>query len=132
MAHYNGYENSPPIYIYPYLEASVGKLKPVFPFVQVRMSGGSSSGRGKGKQKVDPSPWEVDPNAWDRPLAPKVFSEFVDRFVVETKRDFSRDNPLQNYARRREPWPKCMHGEDCFVQMCTEGAEGGRRFFRYP
>ena len=94
------------------------------------MSGGSSRGRGKGVKKG--SPWEDDPNAWEGGLGSLDFSEAVERFPKECKRDFTRDYPLKNYDKRREEWLKCMHGEDCLVQMMTEGPDGGRRFFKCP
>lgn len=96
------------------------------------MSGGSGSGRGKGKGKGEPSPWEVDPNAWEGGLGPKEFGEAEERFPVESKYAFSNENPVQNYKKRKDPWPQCMHGEDCLLQMYTEGFEGGRRFWRCP
>ena len=53
-------------------------------------------------------------------------------FPVESKSDFTKETPLRGYDNRREDWPKCMHGEDCLVQMCAEGTDGGRRFFKCP
>jgi hypothetical protein len=32
----------------------------------------------------------------------------------------------------KEDWTKYMHGEDCLVQMCAEGTDGGHRFFKCP
>jgi hypothetical protein len=40
---------------------------------------------------------------------------------VESKSQFTNENPLRGYDNRKEDWPKCMHGEDCLLQMCTEG-----------
>jgi hypothetical protein len=94
------------------------------------MSGGS--GRGKGVKKGNANPWEGDPNAWEGGLGPEDFSESVERFPEQCKREFTREHPLKNYDKRREDWPKCMHGEDCLVQMMTEGPDGGRRFFKCP
>ena len=50
----------------------------------------------------------------------------------ESKSDFTKECPLRGYDNRKEDWPKCMHGEDCLVQMFTEGIDGGRRFFKCP
>ena len=56
------------------------------------------------------------------------------RFALncELIHSFTKDSPLRGYDNRREEWPKCSHGEDCVVQMMTEGTDGGRRFFRCP
>jgi hypothetical protein len=56
----------------------------------------------------------------------------VYEFPVESKSEFTKDAPLRGYNNRNEDWPKCMHGEDCLVQMCAEGVDGGRRFFKCP
>ena len=100
---------------------------------EVDMSGGSSSakgfghGSGKGGRKGPPIVWE------DRPtVGPEFFGEAVYEFPVECKFDFIKDNPLRGYDNRREEWPKCSHGEDCVVQMMTDGTDGGRLFFRCP
>ena len=88
------------------------------------MSGGSSRGRGKGKKTT----W-----GWEGPLGPDFFEEALyERFPVESKSDFTKEAPLTGYDERKEEWPKCMHGEDCLVQMFTEGIDGGRRFFKCP
>ena len=98
---------------------------------EVDMSGGSSSakgfgrGSGKGGRKGPPI-------VWDGPVGSEFFDEAVYEFPVECKYDFSNDSPLRGYDDRREEWPKCSHGEDCVVQMMTEGTDGGRRFFRCP
>ena len=93
-------------------------------------SGGSSRGksvgigRGKGGRKGPPI-------VWDGPLGPEFFFlEVVYEFPVESKSDFSNDSPLRWYNPCKEDWPRCMHGEDCLVQMCTKGTDGGRRFFK--
>jgi hypothetical protein len=97
------------------------------------MSVNSSSGRGKGVAKGNPNPWKGDHNAWDGSLGPEDFSEAVERFPEQSKGDFSREAPLKNYEKWREPWPKYRHGEDCLVQMFTDGgSDGGRRFFKCP
>jgi len=100
---------------------------------QVNISGGSSSakgfGRGSGKEgrKGPPIVWE------DRPtVGPEFFGEAVYEFPVECKFDFTKDSPLRGYDNHREEWPKCSHGEDCVVQMMTDGTDGGRLFFRCP
>ena len=98
---------------------------------EIEMSGGSSSGKGfgrgsgKGGRKGPPIVWEDGPT-----VGPEFFGEAVYEFPVECKFDFTKDNPLRGYDNRREEWPKCLHGEDCVVQMMTKGMDGGRRFFR--
>jgi hypothetical protein len=92
------------------------------------MSGGSSRGKGKGKAAMKGNPF-----LWEGPLGPKDFEEAIyDRFPLESKHDFTKEAPLRAYDDRKEEWPKCMHGEDCLVQMYTEGIDGGRRFFKCP
>ena len=94
-------------------------------------SGGSSSGkgfgfeRGKGDRKGPPIVWAGS-------IGPESFLEAVYEFPVESRSDFTKDSPLRGYDNRREDWPKCMHGEDCLVQMCAEGMDGGCRFFNCP
>ena len=94
-------------------------------------SGGLSSGkgfgfgRGKGARKGPPI-------VWSGSISPEDFPEAVYEFLVESKSDFTKETPLRGYDNRREDWPKCMHGEDCLVQMCAEGTDGGRRFFKCP
>ena len=100
---------------------------------QVNISGGSSSAKGfgrrsgKGRRKGPPIVWEDGPT-----VGPEFFGEAVYEFPVECKSDFSKDSPLRGYNNRREEWPKYPHGEDCVVQMMTDGTDGGRRFFRCP
>ena len=95
------------------------------------MSGGSSSrkgfgvGRGKGVGKGLPIVWEGS-------VGPEIYPEPVYEFPVQSKSDFSTTKPLRGYDNRKEEWPKCMHGEDCVVQMMTEGEHESRRFFKYP
>ena len=96
------------------------------------MSGGGSSGKnyygfgkGKGGRKGDPIIWEG-------PLGPDSFPEPVFEFPPQHKSEFTNETPLRQYDNRRETWPKCRHGEDCLVQMCTDGMDGGRRFFKCP
>ena len=71
---------------------------------------------------------------WDGPLDPDLFPELVlvFEFPAQNKREVTRETPLRQYDNRKEDWPKCRHGEDCLVQMCTDGMDGGRRFFKYP
>lgn len=94
-------------------------------FKEPAMSGGPSRGRGKGGRKGPPIVWEGS-------LGPDSFEEAVPEFPVESKTDFSQDSPLRGYDNRKEDWPKCMHGQDCLVQMLTDGMDAGRRFFRCP
>jgi hypothetical protein len=90
----------------------------------VAMSGWSSRGRGKGKRT---------PFLWEGLLGPNFFEEALyDKFPVESKRDFTKEAPLRGYDDRKEEWPKCMHGEDCLMQMFTKGIDGGRHFFKCP
>jgi hypothetical protein len=102
-----------------------------FSLVEVAMSGapsrgkGFTTGKGKGVRKGNPIVWEGS-------LGPDVFGETLEQFPEESKYDFNNDNPLRGYDNRKEDWPKCMHGEDCLVQMYTEGLDGGRRFFKCP
>jgi hypothetical protein len=49
------------------------------------------------------------------------FEEAVFNFPVQSKKDFNKDVRLRSYDNRREDWLKCMHGEDCLVQMFVEG-----------
>ena len=60
------------------------------------------------------------------------FPEAVYEFPFESMSDFTKETPLRGYDNRIEDWTKCMHGEDCLVQMCAEGTDGGRRFFKCP
>ena len=69
---------------------------------------------------------------WAGSIGPESFSEAVYEFPIGSRSDFTKDSPLRVYDNRREDWPKCMHGEDCLVQMCDEGTDGGRRFFKCP
>src|SRR6185312_6078023 len=96
------------------------------------MSGGGSSGKnyygfgkGKGGRKGDPIIWEG-------PLGPDLFLEPVFEFPPQHKSEFTKEAPLRRYKDRREPWPKCGHSEDCLLQMCTDGMDGGCRFFKCP
>ena len=95
------------------------------------MSGGSSSGkgfdggRGKGLRKGPPIVWEG-------PVGPEIYPEPVFEFPVQSKSEFTTTKPLRGYDYRKEEWPKCIHGEDCVVQMMTEREDGGRCFFKCP
>ena len=60
------------------------------------------------------------------------FPEPVFEFPPQHKSEFTNETPLRQYDDREEPWPKYRHGEDCLVQMCTDGMDGGRRFFKCP
>ena len=96
------------------------------------MSGGGSSGKGYygfGKGKVGK---KRDSIIWDGPLGPDFFPEPVSEFPPQHKSEFTNETPLRQYDDRKEPWPKYRHGEDCIVQMCTDGMDGGRRFFKCP
>ena len=96
------------------------------------MSGGGSSGKnyyGFGKEKGGR---KGDPIIWDGPLGPDSFPELVFEFSTQHKSEFTNETPLRQYDDRKEPWLKCRHGEDYLVQMCTDGMDGGRRFFKCP
>ena len=96
------------------------------------MSRGGSSGKnyyGFGKEKGER---KGDPIIWDGPLEHDFFPEPVSEFPPQHKSKFTNETPLRKYDDRKEPWPKCRHGEDCLVQMCTDGMDGGRRFFKCP
>ena len=96
----------------------------VFSFITVSMSGGSSRGREKGKGTTI---------VWEGSLSPDFFEEALyERLPDESKIDFTKEASLRGYDERKEEWPKCMHGEDCLVQMFTKGIDGGRRFFKCP
>ena len=122
-----GPTSDPFAYIYISLEATLDKN-----FAGVVMaSGGSSSGkgfglgRGKGARKGPPI-------VWPSSIGHEDFLEAVYEFPVESRGDFTKDSALRGYDNRRKDWPKCMHGEDCLMQMCTKGTDGGRRFFKCP
>ena len=53
-------------------------------------------------------------------------------FLVESKSDLTKEAPLRVYDNCKEDWTKCIHGEDCLVQMCAEGTDGGCRLFKCP
>ena len=95
------------------------------------MSRGSSSGKdfdsgkGKGGRKGPPV-------VWDGPLGPDLFLEPIFEFPAQSNREFTRETPLRRYDNHKEDWPKCRHGEVCLVQICTDGMDGGRRFFKCP
>ena len=96
------------------------------------MSAGESSGKGYygfGKEKEGR---KEDSIIWDGPLGPDSFPKSVFEFSPQHKSEFTNETPLRRYDDRREPWPKCKHGEDCLVQMCTDGMYGGRHFFKCP
>ena len=69
---------------------------------------------------------------WEGSIGPDFFSKAVYEFPFESMSDFTKETPLRGYDNRIEDWTKCMHDEDCLVQMCTEGTDGGRRFFKCP
>jgi hypothetical protein len=79
------------------------------------MFGGSSRGKGKGTKGT--------PITWEGSLGPEDFDEPVYHFLVETKRDFTKECLLRGYDNRKEDWSKCRHGEDCLVQMFVEGLD---------
>ena len=93
------------------------------------MSGGSSSGKGfrSGREKGET---KGTPIVWEGSLGPNFFEEPVYQFLPESKSDFTKECPLRGYDKQKEDWPKCMLGEDCLVQMFTEGIDRGCRFFK--
>jgi hypothetical protein len=68
------------------------------------------------------------PIVWEGSLGPEDFDEPVYHFLVETKRDFTEECPLRGYDNRKEDWPKCRHGEDCF-SVDVRGGFGWRSSF---
>ena len=98
---------------------------------EIDMSGGSSSGKGFGRGS-EKGERKGAPIVWDGPIGPNFFGEAVYKFPAECKSAFSDNNLLRGYDNRKEEWPKYSHGKDCVVQMMTEGADGGRRFFICP
>jgi hypothetical protein len=64
---------------------------------------------------------------WEGSVGPDSNSEAVFEFPVQSKSDFTNENPLRGYDKRKEDWPKCMLGEDCLVQKMTKGMDGGCR-----
>ena len=69
---------------------------------------------------------------WEGSLGPDFFEEAVHHFSPKSKSDFTKECPLRGYDNQKEDWPKCMHGEDCLVQMFIKGMDGDRRFFKCP
>jgi hypothetical protein len=63
-------------------------------------------------------------------ISPDSSSEAVFEFLVLSKSDFTNESPLRGYDKRKEDWPKCMHGEDCLVQLMTDGMDGSLCFFK--
>ena len=55
------------------------------------------------------------PIVWEGSIGPNFFEEPVYQFLLESKSDFTKECPLKRYDKRKEDWPKCMHGEDCLV-----------------
>jgi hypothetical protein len=69
---------------------------------------------------------------WEGSLGPNSFPEAMYEFPIESKSEFTNETPLRGYDNHKEEWPKCMHGEECLVQMCTDGVDGDHRFFKCP
>ena len=69
---------------------------------------------------------------WEGSIGPDSFSKAVYEFLVENRSDFTKETPLRGYDNRREDWPKYIHSEDCLVQMCAEGTDGGCCFLQVP
>ena len=72
------------------------------------------------------------PIMWEGSIGPDFFEESVYQFSSESKSDFTKECPLRGYDNRKKDWLKYMLGEDCLVQMFTEGIDGGRCFFKWP
>ena len=70
------------------------------------------------------------PIVWEGSLRPDFFEEPVYQFPPKSKSDFTKECPLRSYNNWKKDWPKCMHGEDCLVQMFTKGIARGRCFFK--
>ena len=60
------------------------------------------------------------------------FEEPVYQFSSESKSDFTKECSLRGYDNKKKDWSKYIHGEDCLVQMFTEGIDGGHCFFKCP
>jgi hypothetical protein len=69
---------------------------------------------------------------WEGSFGPDFFEEPMCHFPPKSKSDFTKENTLIGYDNQKEDWSKCMHGEDCLVQMFIEGMDEGRRFFKCP
>jgi hypothetical protein len=69
---------------------------------------------------------------WEGSLGLEDFDKPVYHFLVETKRDFTKECPLRGYDNQKEDWPKYRYGEDYLVQMFVEDLDGGHRFFKCP
>jgi hypothetical protein len=76
-----------------------------------RMGVGRKRGKGEKKGRSD---------FYDEPLF---------EFPLESKSDFNCECPLRGYDSYKEDWPRCRHGLDCVVQMCTDENDGAGRLF---
>ena len=48
---------------------------------------------------------------WEGSLGLDFFEEpLYERFLVESRSDFTKETPLRGYDERKEEWPKCMCG----------------------
>ena len=85
------------------------------------MSG--ASGKGKG----------TDPVVWPRSYGPDWYPDPLENFPLQGKKYFRTPSRLRPYDNRKEEWPKCCHGDNCVVQVYSNGGlHGGRRFFKCP
>jgi hypothetical protein len=85
-----------------------------------KMSSESSRERGSRNERAK-GVGKGPPICYDGPLGPNYFEEAAYEFPVQIKNDFNKEVRLWYYDKRREDWSKCMHGEDCLVQMFVEG-----------
>ena len=95
------------------------------------MFGGSSKEKGVGaSREKEGRKGKRTPFTYEGSLDPDFWEEAIDQFSLEGKSDFAREAPLKGYDDPKEDRSKCMHGEDCVVQMMAEGIDGSRRFFK--
>jgi hypothetical protein len=64
---------------------------------------------------------KLPPICFDGPLGLDFFEEATFNFPIQSKRDFNKEVRLRSYDNSKEDWPKCMHGENCLVQMFVKG-----------
>jgi hypothetical protein len=66
-------------------------------------------------------------------LALIILRKLHTNFQYKVKSDLDKEVRFWSYDNRREDWTKCMHSEDCLMQMFVEGRIGGDPcFFRCP
>jgi hypothetical protein len=87
------------------------------------MSGASGKGKEKGTDLV----------FWLGCYGPDWYPDPQEYFPLQGKKDFHPPSRLRPYDNRKEEWPKCCHGDNCVVQVYSDGGlHEGRRFLRCP